>query len=89
MSDFQLNDLIASTSFHVMMCDGCAVRLVNDSRYLWLLAIPQITGISELHDLSDDARHSLMDSASQIAHIIQEKTKADKMNIATIGNIVA
>ena len=57
-------------------------------RYLWLLVIPRIAGITELYDLSADVRHDLTEHASKIAEIVQAKTSANKMNIATIGNIV-
>ena len=88
MTEFTLDPLIATTSLSVVEFGIFDLRLVNDSRYLWLLLIPQIADITELHDLSQTHRHQLFDKASQIAEIIAAKTKADKMNIATIGNIV-
>ena len=88
MSDFHLNPLIAATSFSLGQIDSLDVRLVNDSRYLWLLVIPQIANVIEWHDLSSDQRHHLIDTSSEIAAIVSHHTKADKMNIATIGNIV-
>lgn len=88
MNDFHLNPLIASTSFSLGQVDCFDVRLVNDSRYLWLLVIPQIANVIEWHDLSADQRHQLIELSSEIAEILSHHTKADKMNIATIGNIV-
>ena len=88
MTNFTLNPLIASTSLFIRQCGLCELRMVNDTRYCWLLLIPQLPDIYELSDLTKSQRHEMMDYASQIADIIQEKTKADKMNIATIGNIV-
>ena len=89
MNDFHLNPLIASTSFSLGQVDCFDVRLVNDSRYLWLLVIPQIANVIEWHDLSADQRHQLIELSSEIAEILSHHTKADKMNIATIGNIVS
>ena len=88
MTCFTLDPLIASTS--ISLCDFGIfnLRLVNDSRYLWLLLIPQIDGIEELHHLTQAQRHQMTDIASEVAEIIQQQVKADKMNIATIGNIV-
>ena len=88
MTNFTLNPLIASTSSFIRQCGLCEVRMVNDKRYCWLLLIPQLPDIFELSDLTKSQRHEMMDYASQIAAIIQNKTKADKMNIATIGYIV-
>lgn len=88
MIAFTLDPLIASTSVFIQKIDIFDLRMVNDSRYLWLLLIPRITGVTELSDLSQDQRHLMIDAASQIADIISARTNADKMNIATIGNIV-
>lgn len=88
MTNFTLNPLIASTSLFIRQCGLCELRMVNDTRYCWLLLIPQLPDICELSDLTQSQRHEMIDHASQIADIIQDKTKADKMNIATIGNIV-
>ena len=88
MTTFTLNPLIASTSLSLCDFGVFNLRLVNDSRYLWLLLIPQIDGVTELHHLTPAQRHQMIDIASAIADIIQQKVAADKMNIATIGNIV-
>ena len=88
MTNFTLDPRIASSSLFLRQCGFCELRLVNDSRYCWLLLIPQIADIVELSDLSKSQRDEMMDYATQIAALMQDKTKADKMNIATIGNIV-
>lgn len=88
MTTFTLDPLIARTSLSVCHFGVFDLRLVNDSRYLWLLLIPQIDGATELHHLSQEQRHQMIDTACAIADLIQNKVAADKMNIATIGNIV-
>ena len=88
MSDFQLEPAIEQTSLFVCDIGDFTLRLVDDTRYLWLLVIPRIAGITELYDLSANVRHDLTEHASKIAEIVQDNTSADKMNIATIGNIV-
>jgi len=88
MSDFQLEPAIEQTSLFVCDLGDFTLRLVDDARYLWLLVIPRIAGITELYDLSANVRHDLTEHASKIAEIVKSKTSADKMNIATIGNIV-
>lgn len=88
MSHFTIDPLIASTSWSLCQMDDFEVRLVNDARYHWLLLIPRLQGITELHDLSPAMRHQMMELATSIGEILSTKTNADKMNIATIGNIV-
>ena len=88
MGEFTLDHRIKSTSLPIKSVANFEVRLVNDSRFLWLLLIPQSAAVTELRDLAQNERHQLIDIAAQIADIVQAKTNADKMNIATIGNIV-
>lgn len=88
MSHFTLDPLIASTSLPLCQIDEFDLRLVNDARYHWLLLIPRIEGVTELHDLTPAMRHQMIEIAAMIGEILSAKTKADKINIATIGNIV-
>lgn len=93
MTQFTLDTKIAETSLAVTSYqfgqETLTLRLVDDSRYLWLLLIPCQPDITEWHHLSNPMRHHMIDTASAIADIMRDKTGADKMNIATIGNIVS
>ena len=88
MTDFTPPPLIASTSSSIRKIGNFDLRLVDDSRVLWLLLIPEIADVREWHHLPQEMRYQMIELATGIAEILQEKTKADKMNIATIGNIV-
>ena len=88
MTSHHLAQPLADSTVFVTSFAGCALRLVNDARYLWLLLIPQKNDVFEWHDLTSHERHQLIDTASAIAEIIQKYSQADKMNLATIGNIV-
>ena len=88
MGSYHLAAPLADSSVFVTAFEGCDLRLVDDARYLWLLLIPQKEEVFEWHDLNAHERHQLIDTASAIADIIQTQSQADKMNLATIGNIV-
>ena len=88
MTSHHLAQPLADSTVSVTSFAGCELRLVNDARYLWLLLIPQKNDVFEWHDLNSHERHQLIDTASAIAEIIQKHSQADKMNLATIGNIV-
>jgi diadenosine tetraphosphate (Ap4A) HIT family hydrolase len=64
------------------------VRLLNDSRWPWLVMVPKIAGASELHDLPSDQQMSLMEEVALAGRILKELTGATKINTAAIGNIV-
>jgi diadenosine tetraphosphate (Ap4A) HIT family hydrolase len=61
---------------------------MNDSQYPWFILVPQVAGISEIYQLSKSERNQLSEESSGLAKILAEAFKADKMNIAAIGNIV-
>lgn len=88
MTSYHLAAPLAENTVFVMSFEGYDLRLVKDARYLWLLLIPQKDDVFEWHDLNATERHQLIDIASAIADIIQTQSQADKMNLATIGNIV-
>ena len=61
---------------------------MNDSRYWWLVLVPEIDGAVEWHHLDDHARRHLFDVATQVARVLENLAQADKMNIAALGNMV-
>jgi diadenosine tetraphosphate (Ap4A) HIT family hydrolase len=62
--------------------------LCNDSNYPWIILIPRRKGIEEIYQLSPDDRHQLLLESSCISEALVEIFSPDKLNIATIGNIV-
>ena len=88
MTSFTLDKMIADTSWSVGMCGIFEVRLVDDSRFLWLLLIPHKPNLHEWYELETTEQQQLIALASHISAIISDKVQADKMNVATIGNIV-
>ena len=71
------------------------IRLANDSRYFWLILVPAITNegtnkaIQEIHDLPASVAANLWALASHLSKALKAETKADKINIAAIGNVVS
>lgn len=64
------------------------LRLVNDSRWPWLMIVPQVDGLVELDDLPPDLLIQMMQYASHLAEALRAVTGASKTNIASIGNMV-
>ena len=48
---FRLDERLAATSIAVRRRAGIEVRLVNDSRYQWLMLVPCLSDIVEVTDL--------------------------------------
>ena len=65
------------------------VLLMNDARFPWLILVPRRAGLRELIELPRDEQHSLLDEINRCAYVLHAMEKPDKLNIATLGNVVA
>ncbi len=61
---------------------------MNDAHYPWFILVPQVQGVREIHDLSVDDQCRLLQESSTLSRILAERFRADKMNLAALGNIV-
>ena len=66
----------------------CQLLLLNDSNYPWFILVPEREAVSEIYQLSAEDQQQLMRESSYLAQRPAERFKADKMNIAALGNIV-
>lgn len=65
-----------------------AVLLMRNACYPWLMLVPN-TLETEFHRLDEKEQQQLISQASQLAKVIEIWQPIDKMNIATIGNVVS
>ena len=66
----------------------CRVLLMNDSRYPWLILVPRRADISELFELNMAEQQQLWQETSYVGQVLKDVFQADKINIATLGNVV-
>ncbi len=85
---FQLDDRLAAETVSVMQSGVVDIRMMRDARYYWLVLVPQIESAVEWFDLPDVAARGLFTTAQECAQRLQALTRADKMNIAALGNMV-
>ena len=85
---FELDQRLAATSIAVTRRAGIEVRLVNDSRYQWLMLVPCLPDIFEMDDLPPDVAADLFRLAGDLGSWLKSFAAADKINIAMIGNVV-
>jgi len=69
--------------------DLCAVLLMPDANYPWLILVPQRENISEIYQLSEEDQQQLIRESSQISRMMVELFKPDKINVAALGNMVS
>lgn len=86
---FQLDERLQRDTLVVGDWPLCRVLLMNDSQYPWLILVPRRINLCELFQLSElDALQCLKES-NGLAAFMSRHFKADKMNVANLGNVVA
>lgn len=66
----------------------CQVRLMNDQRYPWVILVPKVPGVAEIHELADEQQHLLMGESIRLSKALDQLYSPHKLNIAALGNIV-
>lgn len=89
MIRFDLNPRLEGDSLPVADLPLCAVRLMKDANYPWLLLIPRQADLVEITDLAQPDRLQLMDEIAACADALKAATACDKINIGALGNVVS
>ncbi|MCK4841701.1 MAG: HIT family protein [Methylococcales bacterium] len=85
---FQLHPRLQQDSIEIAQFALSQLRLINDSQYPWFILVPKRDNISEIYQLSEKDQLILQSESSLLAKNLAKLYQADKMNIASIGNIV-
>lgn len=79
---------LARDSVPVLKLGLCDLRLMNDSRWPWLLLVPQRPDLTELHEMTPLDQALLTFEQTLVARALKIATGAEKINIGALGNIV-
>ena len=66
----------------------CVLLLMRDANYPWFILVPDREGVTEIHQLSEADQMQLMRESSTLAGFLEREFRADKINIAALGNMV-
>ncbi|WP_417668394.1 HIT domain-containing protein [Roseibium sp.] len=89
MIAFDINPRLEGDSRPVVDLPLCAVRLMKDANYPWLLLIPRKQDLIEIIDLQPLERIVLMEEVGQVSEALKAVTDCEKLNVAAIGNVVS
>lgn len=89
MNDFQLDPRLSSDTLILGSFPLSLLLLMNDATYPWLILVPQRPGIREIYQLDPADQQQLLAESSRLAAVLAAHFKADKLNIAALGNVVA
>jgi diadenosine tetraphosphate (Ap4A) HIT family hydrolase len=85
---FELHPRLSQDCIQLGRFPLCRLLLMNESRYPWFILVPERQAISEIYQLTDEDQVQLMRESSHLSRMLSELFRADKMNIAAIGNLV-
>ncbi len=87
-NNFQINNVLERDSVFIKKLDLCQLRLINNKDFPWVILVPEIDNISEITDLKSEQYNLLCSEIMIISRMMKAIFFPDKLNIATIGNII-
>ncbi|AND67770.1 hypothetical protein ATSB10_03160 [Dyella thiooxydans] len=87
-TDFTLDPRLAGDSVPVIELPLCSVRLMDDSRFPWLLLVPRRAAMSEIHELDEIEQERLWREIRLASDALRAVAPCDKLNLGALGNIV-
>lgn len=85
---FILDERLERDSVSIQTLTLSDLRLAKDSRWPWLILVPQRVNVSEIFDLSPEDQMELAREQARIGAALKAMTGATKINVAAIGNMV-
>lgn len=85
---FQLHARLAADTVVVGHFPLSTLLLSKDANYPWYILVPRREDINEIYHLAQDDRMQLLHESCVLAESIVDLHSPDKINIATIGNMV-
>ncbi|PCF95114.1 HIT domain-containing protein [Vreelandella nigrificans] len=89
MDTFDLDSRLATDTFPLADLPLCRALLMNDARYPWVVLVPRVASVSEVFELSTQEQAQLWREATMLGEAMKEAFHGDKLNIATLGNVVS
>ena len=84
----KVNKSFLKESHHITDLKLCSVRLINNSKFPWIILIPNRKKITDITELKTQDQLLLMKEIVFCSKIIKKIFKTSKLNIEKIGNIV-
>ena len=85
---FQLDKRLESDTFWVGDMPLCKVLLMNVANFPWIILVPKVSDKSEIFELNQSDLEKYHTETNYLLEAMSELFKADKMNIASLGNLV-
>ena len=86
--NFDLDPRLVADTMPIGRFTLCEVRLMDDLRWPWLVLVPRMPGLVEIHDLPLAELAMASGEWAASSRALKQVTGATKINVAAIGNMV-
>ena len=76
-------------SYFIKELDLCSVRLINNSKFPWLILIPKRKKITDIFQLKKKDQNLLIEEIVYTSKVMKKTFKAFNLNVEKIGNVVS
>jgi diadenosine tetraphosphate (Ap4A) HIT family hydrolase len=88
IDSFTLHPTLAQDTIEVIRLPLCRVLLMKDSRFPWLILVPERVSVREIHELPAGDRAVLIEEIAQASEALMRLVQPEKLNVGALGNIV-
>ena len=84
----KINKRFLKDSHHIYDLKLCVVRLIDNSKFPWIILIPNKKNITDITELNSKDQTLLMKEIVYCSKLIKKTFNTKKLNVEKIGNIV-
>jgi len=75
-------------SFHITDLKLCSIRLIDNSKFPWIILVPKRKNITDITELNTKDQYLLMKEIVFCSKLMKKIFQTSKLNVEKIGNIV-
>ena len=84
----KINKKFLKNSHHIMDLKLCSIRLIDNSKFPWIILIPKRKKVNDITELNTKDQILLMREIVFCSKIMKKVFKTSKLNVEKIGNMV-
>ena len=86
---FFLDSRLKNDTINIGKLQLSQALLMNDSRYPWVILVPELDNVYEWTDLSKEQQITLHDESLLIQKVLKDLYDGQSLNVGKLGNIVS
>lgn len=87
MSEFVIDQQLVKDCHQLGVLEESHILLMNNALVPWLIIVPEVSAI-EFYEIDRAQQQIILQQINLLSQFIKQEFKTDKLNVATIGNIV-